>query len=833
MAVLDAILLYGLQFDNHKGIDMLLQDIRLSLRTLFKNPGFSIVAVMTLALGIGASAAMFSVINAVLLRPLPYENADRLAAITTTDITRNNQISPISYPVFLDWRSQSRSFESLTAWHLDDFTLVTASDSVHVIGGITSANLLSTLGVAPIRGRGFSADEDQPGSNSLPVILSHKLWQEQFGSDPGIVGRPINLNGQSFAVIGIMPSGFQFPVQSDPVDFWTTIALYAQPTATGPPLISQRGVSFLDVVGRLKPGISIQQGQVELNGIQQALNKAYPENRPRTVTVTSEIDRVVGDMRAPLLFLFGAVTLVLMIACANVANLLLVRSTSRHREIAVRFALGATRTSVARQLLTESVVLAVIGGLVGLLLADFAHGLMRLTPKALGRVADAQIDFRVLGFTLLVAVLTGLIFGMFPVAQNWRGHLTASLNESSRGGTVGQRHTQMRSSIIVGEVALAMVLLSGAGLLLQSLVRLLRVDPGFASDHTITFGINLPPVYAGPQRVVFYDRLLEHIRTLPGVKSASVVRGLPLGSDEDQISSTFEIVGHPVAESERPMTPVRVSSPSYMQTMRIRLIAGRDFTQRDDDKAPPVVIINQTLARNFFGGQNPIGQRLLLTYNFANGTPTREIVGVVGDVKYSGLGTASAPEVYLPESQVMTGIMTVVVRTVGEPDSLVPELRSAVRSLDKQVPLRDIKTLDDYVSDSVATPRFDTLLLGIFAAVALFLTSVGLYGVVSYSVAQRTREIGIRVALGAQRRDISRMVIRQGILLGIIGVVAGLAGAFALRHMIASWLYGVGPADISVLIGIAFLLIAIAFCASYAPAIRATKVDPIIALRDE
>ena len=812
---------------------MLLQDIRLSLRTLFKNPGFSIVAVMTLALGIGASVAMFSVINAVLLRPLPYQNADRLAAITSTDVTRNNQISPVSYPVFLDWRSQNRSFESLTAWHLDDFTLITPTESVHLNGAITSANLLSTLGVAPIRGRGFTADEDQPGPNSLPVILSYKLWQSQFSSDPGVVGRPVNLNGQSFTVVGIMPSGFQFPVQSDPVDFWTTIAFYAQPTATGPPLTTQRGVSFLDAVGRLKPGVNIQQSQVELNAIQQALNKAYPENRPRTITVTSEIDRVVGDMRAPLLFLFGAVTLVLMIACANVANLLLVRSTSRQREIAVRFALGASRTSVARQLLTESVVLGIIGGLVGLLLADLAHGLMRLAPKSLGRVADAQIDFRVVGFALLVSLLTGLIFGMFPVAQNWHGHLTASLNDSSRGGTSGQRHKQVRSSIIIAEVALAMVLLSGAGLLLQSLVRLLHVDPGFASDHTITFGIDLPPLYAGPQRSVFYDRLLERIRTLPGVKSASAIRGLPLGSDQDQISSTFEVVGHPVAESERPITPVRISSLDYMQTMRIRLLAGRDFTQRDDDKAPQVVIINQTLARNFFGGENPIGKRILLTYNFASGTPTREVVGVVGDVKYSGLGTASAPEVYLPESQIMTGAMTVVVRTVGEPDSLVPDLRNAVRSLDKQVPLRDVKTLDDYVSDSVATPRFDTLLLGIFAAVALFLTSVGLYGVVSYSVAQRTREIGIRVALGAQRRDISRMVIRQGILLGIIGSVAGLVGAFALRHLIASWLYGVGPADVGVLIAIAFLLIGIAFCASYAPAVRATKVDPIIALRDE
>lgn len=811
----------------------LFQDVRLALRILFKNPGFAAVAILTLALGIGANAAMFSVINAVLLRPLPFHEPAGLVAISTTDITRNNEVRPVSYPVFLDWRSQSRSFESMSAWHLDDFTLVTGNDSVHLIGAVASANLLSTLGVHPERGRSFTPDEDQPGSNNLPVILSHRLWQSQFSSDPDIVGQAVNLNGQSFNVVGIMPAGFQFPIQPDPVDLWTTIAVDAQARAGGVPFTTQRGVSYLDVLARMKPEYTIQQGGVELNTIQQALNKAYPENRPRGVIVNSEADEVVGDMRTPLLFLFAAVTLVLMIACANVANLLLVKSTSRHREIALRFALGATRTSIARQLLTESVVLSVIGGVVGLLLAALVRVLMQFAPKALGRVAEANIDFRVLSFTLVIAVLTGLIFGMFPVLQNWRGNLTRNLNESSRGGTGGQQHKRVRSSIVVAEVALAMVLLSGAGLLLQSLTRLLRVDPGFASDHTITFGINLPPGYAGAQRADFFNRLLDHIRTLPGVKSASAVRGLPLGPDQDQIASTFEVEGHPLPESERPTAGVRISSLDYMQTMRIRQIAGRDFNQHDDDKAPPVVIINQTLARNFFPGENPVGRHLTLSTNLGGGTPAREIVGVVGDVKNGGLSVASAPEVYLPESQIMTGNMAVVVRTVVDPENMVSQLRSEVRSLDKEVPLRDVKTLDAYVSDSIAAPRFDTLLMVIFASVALVLTSVGLYGVVSYSVAQRTREIGIRVALGAQRRDIYRMVIRQGIVLACIGVAVGLAGALSLRRIISSWLYGVGPTDVGVLISIGFLLMIIAFCASYVPAIRATKVDPVIALRQE
>ena len=814
-------------------METILQDIRLSFRILIKNPGFAVVAIMTLALGIGASAAMFGVVNAVLLSPLPFHDPNRLAAITTTNVPRNSRVSPISYPLFLDWRAQTHSFESMSAWHLVDFTLVTSSDSVHLTGTVASANLLATLGVAPVLGRGFSTEEDQLGSKNLPVILSHTLWQNQFGADPNIVGHSVNLDNQTFTVIGVMGPGFQFPVQSDPVDVWTTIALDAESTAYGPPFTEQRGVSYLDVLARLKPQVQIRQSEVELNTVQQALNKAYPENRPRAVNISSELDQVVGDLRAPLLFLFAAVTLVLMIACANVANLLLVRSTSRHREIALRFALGADRTSIARQLLTESVVLSVIGGAVGLLLADLAHILLRFVPKSISRVADAGIDFRVLGFTFLVAILTGLIFGMFPVLQNWRGPLLSSLNESSRGGTGGHQHQRVRSSIIVGEVALAMVLLSGAGLLLQSLIRLLHVDPGFASDHTIAFSINLPSSYVGGKRVEFYDRLLENIRTIHGVKAASAVRGLPLGSDQDQISSTFEIAGHPVSDSERPVTPVRVSALDYMQTMKIRLIAGREFSTRDDDRSPPVIIINQTLARTFFPGEDPIGKQMSLNYNFASGTPAREIVGVVGDVKYNGLGRASAAEVYLPESQIMTGTMAVVVRSIVDPESLIPELRSAVRTLDKQVPLRDIKTLDSYVSDSVATPRFDTLLLSIFALVALILTSVGLYGVVSYSVAQRTREIGIRVALGAQPRQISVMVIRQGIVLGVVGVAAGLAGSFALKQIVSAWLYGVGAADIGVLIGIAGLLILTAFGASYIPALRATKVDPVIALRQE
>jgi predicted permease len=811
----------------------LFQDINLAFRMLFKNPGFAVVAVLTLALGIGANSAMFSVINAVLLRPLPFHDPGRLVAISTTDITRNNEVRPISYPAFLDWRSQSHSVQSMSAWHVDDFTLITGNDSVHLIGSIASANLFSTLGVNPVKGRSFNPEEDQPGANNLPVILSHRLWQSQFGADPNVLGQTVNLNGQSFNVVGITPASFQFPIQPDPVDLWTTIAVDAQPRAGGVPFTSQRGVSYLSVVARLKPGSTLQQSRVELNTIQQGLNAAYPENRPRAVIMNSETDEVVGDMRMSLLFLFAAVTLVLIIACANVANLLLVRSASRYREIAVRFALGATRTSIARQLLTESVVLSLIGGGVGLLLAELIRVLMRFAPRTLGRVADADIDSRVLAFTLVIAVLTGLLFGLFPVLQNWHGNLTNNLNESSRGGTSGRQHRRVRSSIVMAQVALAMILLSGAGLLLQSLGRLLRVDPGFASDHTITFGINLPPTYEGRNRAEFFTKLLDRVRALPGVKSASAVRGLPLGPDQDQISSAFEIEGQPLQESERPVAAVRISSPDYIKTMHIRLIAGRDFTPRDDDKAPPVIIVNQTLAHKFFPNENPVGRHLTLSTNLGPGTPVREIIGVVGDVKYGGLNVASSPEVYLPEPQIMTGNMALVVRTLVEPENIVSQLRGEVRALDKEVPLRDIKTLDAYVSDSVAAPRFDTLLMVIFAAVALVLTSVGLYGIVSYSVAQRTREIGIRVALGAQHQDILRMVIRQGITLACIGVAVGLAGAVALRKMISSWLYGVSPTDIGVLIGIGLLLMFIAFCASYIPALRAARVDPIIALRQE
>jgi predicted permease len=810
-----------------------LQDVRYSVRDLLKNPGFALVALMTLALGIGANAAMFSVIDAVLLRPLPFPDPNQLVAITTADITRNNEVRPVSYPTFLDWQAQSRSFQNLSAWHLDDFTLTTRNESVHVTGAVVSANFFSTLGVNPFLGRGFKPSEDQPGPDSIPVVLSYPIWQSHFGGDRNILGQTVTLNSESFTVVGVMPSGFQFPVQPDPIDFWAPIAVDAQTRAGGVPFTTQRGVSYLYVLGRLKPKVKLQQGLLDLNTIQQGLNVAYPENRPRSVIVNSEVDEVVGDMRTPLIFLFGAVTLVLMIACANVANLLLVRSTSRHREIAVRFALGASRTAITRQLLTESVVLSVLGGLLGLALAASVSTVLRFAPRELARAAGAAIDLRVFGFTLAVAVLTGIFFGLFPVVQNWHGGLSQTINESGRGGSGNRKNSRVRSGIIIAEVALAMILLSGAGLLMQSLIRLRNVNPGFSADHAITFGINLPAKYEGVQRAQFYDRLLERIKTLPGVRMTGAVRGLPLGPDQDQVVSTFEIEGHPVGESEKPLAGLRVSSSGYLQTMGIRLISGREFTLHDDEKATPVAIINQTLAHRYIGDGDPVGRRIQLGTNIGAGTPMLTIVGVAGDVKYGGLSVASTPEVYLPESQVMVATMAIVVRTSVDPETTVALLRDQVRSLDKEVPLRDVKTLEGYLSDSVAAPRFDTLLLGIFAAVALVLTSVGLYGVVSYSVAQRTREIGIRVALGAQRHDISRMVIKQGIILGAVGAAAGWAGAFALKRLISSWLYGVGSGDVMVLVGVAFLLVGIAFCASYVPALRATRVDPIIALRQE
>jgi len=808
----------------------LFQDFRYAVRQLRKNPGFTAVAILTLALGLGANTAIFSVIDAVLLRPLPFHAPSRLVVVKPTEPGRRDDIG-VSYPTFLDWRTRNHVFDGLSVFREDDFTLTGRGEPAHLTGAVVSANIFSVLGVLPVIGRDFVPEEDQPNGRGLPIILSHSLWQSRFGSDPKIVGQSLTLDGQTFTVVGVMPPGFQFPVQRTPVEFWTTIAL---DTEGATPMTSQRGAGYLDVIARLKAQVTIETAQTEMAGIQDGLNRQYPENRPKGISVVPEADAVVGAMRQGLFILLGAVGLVLLIACANLSNLLLARATTRHKEISVRTALGATRWMIVRQLLAESALLATVGAAAGLALAAWGIKLLTaLAPGDLPRITESGINLQVLIFTGLVAVLTSILFGLVPALQAAKPELAASLKEGGRSGTETQTRSRLRSALIVTETALAMILLVGSGLLLRSLLGLGRVDPGFAKDHVITFGLDLPDRYGHPQRVAFYRSLLERVRATPGVRSASAAFPLPLSADD--VKTTFEIEGRPMKHSEYPVTTFHIIDRDYFRSLGIPLLSGRSFSVQDDAVgATPVVIISQRLARQIFPGEDPIGRRIRPNISSGPGdAPMRVVVGVVGDVKAEGMGAPSIPESYVSYAQLPFAPMSVVVRTEIAPASMVPTLTREVQSLDNTLPLLHVKTLDEYVDDSIVGTRFETFLLGTFGVLAFLLTAVGLYGVISYTVVQRTREMGIRIALGADRTAILGMVVKNGALLACAGALIGLAAAFLLTRLMASLLFGVGPTDPVTFFCVPIALITVALFASYIPARRAAKVDPMVALRYE
>jgi putative ABC transport system permease protein len=808
----------------------LFQDLRYALRQLRKSPGFAVVAVTTLALGIGANSAIFSVIDAVLLRPLPFHDPSRLVAVKTTEPGRLDNIG-VSYPAFLDWRSRNHVLDGISAFRVDDFTITGRAEPAHLTGAVVSANMFSVLGVAPVIGRDFVPAEDNPTGTGLPIILSHSLWQNRFGSDPNIAGQSLTVDGNPFTVVGVMPAGFQFPVQRTPVEFWTTIALDAQGSN---PMTAQRGAAYLDAIARLKPQVALATAQTEMSELQSAVNMQYPENRPKGISIVSEADAVVGDMRRGLYILFGAVGLVLLIACANLANLLLARATARNREISVRSALGATRWMIVRQLLTESLLLAVAGAAAGLGLASWGVRILTaLAPDDLPRITESGLNLQVLIFTTLVAIFTGILFGLVPALQATKPDLAASLKEGGRSGTETVTRSRLRSALITTEMALAIVLLVAAGLLLRSLLGLGKVDPGFAKNHVITFGLDLPGRYGQPERVEFYRSLLAQVRATPGVHSASAAFPLPLSAGD--VKTSFEVEGRPVKGSELPVTTLHVIDNDYFLTLGIPLLRGRAFNLQDDaEGATPVVIISQTLAKQAFFGEDPIGRRIKPDISSGkNNAPMRVVVGVAGDVKAEGLGSPSIAESYVPYAQLPFAPMSVVVRTEIAPANMVPTLTTEVQSLDSALPLLHIKTLDEYVSDSIVGTRFEAVLLGTFGILAFLLTAVGLYGVISYTVAQRTRDIGIRLALGADRNAILGMVVKNGTLLAGAGTLIGLATAFLLTRLIASLLYGVGPTDPLTFLCVPIALIAVAMLASYVPARRAAKVDPMVALRYE
>ena len=798
----------------------LIQDLRYALRMLLKNPGFAAVAVVALALGIGANTAIFSVVNTILLRSLPYDDPDRLMVVKENKLPQFPEFS-VSPGNFLDWRKQNASFEKLAAVQGSSYNLVTSDDEPERLDGArVSAGLFEMLGVKPVQGRTFLEEEDQPGHQNV-VVLSSNLWKRRFGSDPNIIGQSITMSAASYTIIGIMPPSFQF-LDRD-IDLWTPIAFTAAQA-------QQHGSHYISVIGRLKPGVTTEQARTEMSGIAARLAEQYPSSNAGWSTIVVPMQQFeVRDIKPALLVLLGAVALVLLIACANVANLLLARSTARQKEIAIRTALGASRSRVVRQLLTESVVLAVVGGAAGLLLAAWGtRSLLALAPEDLPRVKDVALDGRVLGFTLLVTLITGIVFGLVPALQASRPNLNETLKEGGRGTTGG--HHRIRSSLVITEVAVALVLLVGAGLLIRSFIRLQQVNPGFNTKNAMSANVALPgrKYPNSDQYLSFFTQLIEKIAALPGVVAVGATQSLPIQGD---YLVGFNIQGRPPdPPGEDKSTNYYAVTPDYFKAMGIPLLRGRLFTEQDSKNAPRVAVINEAMARTYFSDEDPIGKGI----NLSQGREGfREIVGIVGDVKQYGLAQPTTLQTYEPYLQMPFSAVTLVVRTEGNPAALSGPIRSEVLALDKEQPVSRIRTLDQIISGSVQQQRFTMLLLGVFAGVALILAAVGLYGVMSYAVTQRTHEIGIRMALGANTGNVLRLVVGHGMLLALIGVAIGLAGAFAFTRVMSKLLFAVSTTDTVTFAGISLMLTGVALIACLVPARRATKVDPMVALRHE
>ena len=809
----------------------LLQDFRYGLRMLAKKPGFTLIAVMALALGIGANSAIFSVVNAVLLRPLPFENPERLVQVWGTNAKRGQTKAPFSYQNFADFREQNQSFEYMAAY-TDASAAFTYADAPEQIEGCGStADLFKVLGAKPLLGRTFEREDEVAGGTKI-VVLSYNLWQRRFNSDPKIISQQIKFDGESYTVIGVMPKGFQFPLDDDNPEFWI-------PLDPEQSFNKERGANYLHVVGRLKPGTTLEQAGSEMVTIASHLEQAYPDkNTGKSVNLLSLHEQLVGAIRPALLVLLVAVGFVLLIACANVANLLLARASSRHKEIAIRTALGAGRRRIIRQLLTESLLLALCGGAVGLLLSLWGVDVLSAAiPADIPRVKEIGLDARVLGFTTAVSFLTGIIFGLAPALQASKTDLNESLKEGGRGSTEGLGRNRVRSILVVLEVALSLVLLISAGLLIKSFFQLMNVKPGLDPEHVLTASIALPPAkYAEvEQQTAFFQQVMEKVRTLPGVDSVAVVNPLPLSNSFIQNILTL-LDRPPAAPGERLITNTRFVSPDYLRVMGIPLLKGRTFTEHDGGDRPYVFLVNETFVQRYYPNEDPIGKRIRLSVRPSPDKPDAEgeIVGVVGDVKHQTLDKESGPETYLPYINMGESYMTLVTRTgAGDPSALTSALRVAVQQVDKDQPVFDIMTMNQILARSVATRRFNMLLLGVFAAIALILAAVGIFGVMNYSVTQRTHEIGIRMALGAQAGDVLKMILGQGMILTLIGVVAGLTAAFVLTRVMTGLLYGVSATDPLTFAGVSVLLSIVALIACYIPARRATKVDPMVALRYE
>jgi len=825
-----------------------MNDLRFAFRQLLKYPGFTIVAVLTLALGIGANTAIFSVVSRVLLRPLPFKEPEGLVTVWERNVKKGYDMNHAGVATFLDWKKQNNAFESMAAFGIDKALSLTGDhEPERVTAAPVTANLFEVLGVNPTLGRYFRVEEEIPGQDQV-VILSHRLWQRRFSSDPNLPGKTVLLDGRSYLVVGIMPPGFVFPGMtgvlygfyfSKPADIWIPLAL-------PPELLDGRSNHFLEVVARLKPGTSVAQASAEMDAMMQRIAEANPrELMGSHASVIPLHELSVGTVRAGLLVLVCAVAFVLLIACANVANLLLARVSQRTKEIAIRIALGAGRLQVVRQLLTESVLLALLGGTLGIFFAVWT------TDLFVSRVGDAValatpgwsdigIDRGVLGFTLLISLATAVIFGLVPALQSARADVSESLKEGGRGSTEGFRRRHLRNSLVVTQIALAMMLLTGAALMLQSFLRLQGVNPGFDVNRVITMQLSLPESrYTNQQhRAAFLQQLTERLRSLPGVRFAAATSQLPLSSDVGQ--TTIEVEGRPpLPPGQWDNTDFISVTPEYLGAMQIALHAGRFISDHDTSESPPVCVINQTTASRYFGKENPIGKRLRLGVN----SFTPEIIGVVRDVRQRRLDFDSlspliqkmiSSQVYVPYAQItLFSSMTVVVRASSAPMALANALRSEVRALDKDLPVSKVRTMESVRAESIAQPRFRTLLIVLFGAMAVALATIGIYGVMAYSISRRTHEIGLRMALGAQTTQVMKLVLGQGMRLAVMGVMLGLAGAFGLTRLMGGLLYGVSATDPLTYAVVPALLLATALLTCWLPARRAAHIDPMEALRYE
>src|SRR4051812_11815719 len=811
-------------------LETFLQDVRYAARTLAKRPGFTAVAVLTLALGVGANTAIFSVVEAVLLRALPYRHAERAVVVWENYRTRNQPRNVVNPANFLDWQGQAKSFDQMAAFVDRRYNLTGAGEPEEVPAQLATPNLFKLLGAEAALGRTFTPEDGKPGHKDV-AILSHGLWQRRFGGTPGIIGRVLSLNGNSVTVIGVMPPDFKWFIQENsltgkPADLWAPMSFSEEP-----PL--RRG-RYLQTVARLAPGVSLTQAQAEMDAIAGRLESQYADfNRGWGVSVVPLRDQLAGEIRPALLVLLGAVAFVLLIACVNVANLLLARAAGRHKEIAIRSSIGAGRRRIIRQLLTESLLLALLGGALGLLLSrGCIAALVALSPANLLGAGQIGVDLPVLAFTLAVTFLTGIVFGLAPALEASRVNLSESMKESSLGNAGSPRGRRVRDVLIVAEVGLALVLLVGAGLMVRSFLRLEAVNPGFKAANLLTMRVALPASkYPDDAKVLaFFRQALANLRTLPGVSSASAVSALPfagLGA-----ATAFTIEGRTaLATADKLITDVRVVDEEYFRALKIPLVAGRTFTRQEAIEERKVAVINEAMARKYFAGENPLGKRIVVEMS-VNPTPT-EIIGVVGDARYAKLDDELRPMVYWTPPHLTYSSMTLVLRTAGDPENLAAAARREILAIDKDQPVSDVRTMESWLAEAMARTRFGTLLLGAFAGLALTLAAVGIYGVMSHSVAQRRQEIGVRMALGAQARDVLRLVIRQGLALVLVGVVLGLLGALALTRVMKSLLYQVSVTDPLTFAAIVLLLTGVSWVACYIPARRATRVDPLTALRYE